>query len=348
MSLEYHLLRRAQEQGIPGTPDRRQPLNSLAALLQTLQIPVPPFAPLGNAGNEAFYTLLAFQKLMMAETRQPNMLFSQYHQPYAGLPGHASMRFAEPPWAQIIPPFARPEHLRESSASSHRRSDYFLPVDTANSPNQLRRASAHSRPRPSSMGETSPKDGLIPRSVTPEAMRQPDSAPPTVRGERRPMSRSQTVYLNESDNGDRRSHDAGDFLKRSERESFFRPSLTIERDAQRSQMPPSAMRSGSGGSSRSISWEAATSRDPVRTTNSASSPLRGGRPMAQVRGTSGPSLNKEAAGSSNRLSSGSERRSSDEGRRSSPAAEEKERKGKMKSDRSVKDLAGAITRFWLG
>ena len=70
--------------------------------------------------------------------------------------------------------------------------------------------------------------------------------------------------------------------------------------------------------------------------------------MAQVRGTSGPSLNKEAAGSSNRLSSGSERRSSDEGRRSSPAAEEKERKGKMKSDRSVKDLAGAITRFWLG
>jgi hypothetical protein len=75
LALEYRLLRRAQEQGIPGTPERQHPLPSLAALLQTLQIPVPHYAPLGNAGNDAFFTLLAFQKLMMAETRLPDLLF---------------------------------------------------------------------------------------------------------------------------------------------------------------------------------------------------------------------------------------------------------------------------------
>ena len=87
LALEHKLLRRAQEAEIPGTPDRQTPLPSLAALLQTLQIPVPPFVPLGNAGNEAYYTLLAFQKLMMAETRLPDLLFQQPDFGYMGQMG---------------------------------------------------------------------------------------------------------------------------------------------------------------------------------------------------------------------------------------------------------------------
>ena len=77
LALEHNLLRQAQQKGYPGTQRRQQPLPTLGALLQVLQIPVPRFASIGNAGNEAFYTLLAFQKLMMAETRIPDFLYAQ-------------------------------------------------------------------------------------------------------------------------------------------------------------------------------------------------------------------------------------------------------------------------------
>ena len=129
LALEYRLLRRAQEQGIPGTPDRHHPLPSLGALLQVLQIPVPPYAPLGNAGNDAFFTVLAFQKLMMAETHLPDVLFQPSLDPPPSIP------------------FVRPTYSRGSSSSprSSRRMSMgdptIIPDSRGNAPTSLRHES---------------------------------------------------------------------------------------------------------------------------------------------------------------------------------------------------------------
>lgn len=130
-ALEFSLLLRAQANRIANTPDRQTPLTSLSALLQTLQIPISSYAPLGNAGNEAFYTVLAFQKLMMADTQLPELLFQQQNYPYQAYPFPAQ-------------PFIAPDPRRQSSSS-------LLRPEMAPPP---RRASDNVRPRPSSLANS--------------------------------------------------------------------------------------------------------------------------------------------------------------------------------------------------
>lgn len=125
-ALEYSLLLRAQANRIANTPDRHTSLTSLSALLQTLQIPISPYCPLGNAGNEAFYTVLAFQKLMMADTQLPEILFQQQGYPF---PQHAMPQ---------QPPFAIPDPRRQSSSSMLRPESFVAPPP--------RRASDNVRP----------------------------------------------------------------------------------------------------------------------------------------------------------------------------------------------------------
>ncbi|KAK8864538.1 hypothetical protein IAR55_001788 [Kwoniella newhampshirensis] len=161
LALEFNLLRRAQAKGLPGTPDRRLPLASLSSLLQTLQIPVPPFAPLNNAGNEAYYTLLAFQKLMMGETRLPGLLFAQ---PDAY--GYSHMYQLPPP-----PPIG---HTRRDSGGSGHFSEHRL----SSAPSGI-------RPRPASMGDQ--LDLRTPRVA------------PNLKPERKSIARSQTVFWDDAE-----------------------------------------------------------------------------------------------------------------------------------------------------
>ncbi|WWD17139.1 hypothetical protein CI109_101576 [Kwoniella shandongensis] len=161
----------AQAESLPGTPDRHQPLGSLMALLQTLQIPVPPFAPLNNAGNEAYYTLLAFQKLMMGETRLPELLFAQPDgYGYGRFPG----MYPSYPALPLPPPIG---HSRRDSSGSGRYSDRRSSLPP--SPSQP-------RPRPVSMG-----DSL-------RSLHDSGSVPSTVK-ERKAMTRSQTVFWDDAD-----------------------------------------------------------------------------------------------------------------------------------------------------
>lgn len=242
LALEYNLLRRAQEQGVPGTPDRHGPLTSLSALLQTLQIPSPPFAPVGNAGNEAYYILLAFQKLMMAQTRLPDVLFkapesfmSPTMSPYTGapagmynsFPSSGSMQF--PTYPSMMPPpqapFARPPHTRrESSSSSRRQSELFQPPVRTKSPASMNSPSRHqkslhnpnddARPRPASFGDMGPSgqfrngghaNGSGDRSSPASQVDLPasGSAPNSVRVPGRgPMPRSSTIFWDDAEYAD--------------------------------------------------------------------------------------------------------------------------------------------------
>lgn len=352
LALEHHLLRRAQEQGAQGAPDRSQPLNSLGALLQTLQIPVPPFAPLGNAGNEAFYTVLAFQRLMMAETRLPDFLFSQanpaYANPYSGFTGHG-MNYPSESSLPVLPPFARSEHSRKESGSSHRQSEYILAAQRTSSPQQIRRASEQVRPRPVSMDTETGRtqaDSAFRRPVTPEPTQQPGSAPPTVRSERRNITRSKTVYWDDAAYA-KEGANAHDQPDESSRHPTLRASATGG-DAPRGRPNPYALRTASGGtSSRSISWEAERPREALRTSSAASSPLRVSRSRGQLRGISSSSLSQEAVGrdaTSGRLSGTQD---GGDGKGETPA-DGRESKGKAKGEKSVRDVAGAIARFWVG
>lgn len=351
LSLEYHLLRRAQENGVPGTPDRQQSLTSLGALLQILHIPSPPFAPVSNAGNEAFYTLLAFQKLMMAESRLPDLLFSQpsvtgYPGSFPGFPGYPSMSHLQHPTMPPVLPFARPEHSRAGSGSSFRHSDYFLPVQVE-LPQQLRRASEYTRPRPVSMDDNAspnPDDPLLRRPATPEALRQPGSAPPTARSERRSLPRSQTAYWEHEATAETGLNE----YFTSARTHQGKPRESVDSgDTKRGRMPPSALRTASGGtSSRNISWEAEKTRDSLRASSTVSTPLKDSRSRPQLRDMSSSSLNKEILGSSTKESSVSDGKSSREGKGKGSA--EKEGKGKAKSEKTVKDIAGAFAKFWVG
>ncbi|ORX35755.1 hypothetical protein BD324DRAFT_75812 [Kockovaella imperatae] len=112
LALEYRFLRRARDQGVTGIPDRHGPLPHLTALLEVLQIPTTPNVPLGNAGNEAFYILLAFQKLMLADTSIPNVLYqvNTYQEvPHIRPFAHTQRRFSSPSQIEGPPPsIARP------------------------------------------------------------------------------------------------------------------------------------------------------------------------------------------------------------------------------------------------
>ncbi|TXT08977.1 hypothetical protein VHUM_02451 [Vanrija humicola] len=179
LQLELALLQQAQRQGVPGVGDRRQPLASLRQLLHHLQIPVAPHAPLGNAGNEAFYTVLAFQKLLMRDTRLPDQLFTQptFAQqdyfahppipPYAGGTPYGSPYGAPLP----LPPPIRADGRKGSSSSLHRISQasadyeppsFQAPITKQHTGDSHRRPASMTARRNSSSRQPSQLD--IPRS----------------------------------------------------------------------------------------------------------------------------------------------------------------------------------------
>ncbi|WWC62154.1 uncharacterized protein I303_104746 [Kwoniella dejecticola CBS 10117] len=423
LALELNLLRRAQKQGITGLPDRNVPLNSLGALLQTLQIPIIPFAPLGNAGNDAYYTLLAFQKLMMRDTRLPERLFQQPepymngmpYPSYSPFPTSGSMNFSQySPLPMPVMPAAGKS--RRDSSSSPRRSD-FAPPSFPSSPSSTyaRRASDTSRPRPASMGDSLTAAGIT-RPRTPENQRsQAGSAPNTGRAQRKSMARSQTVFWDESAYAQSPPADQlADSRERNGSKVSIRPNMTgtssgsegpglrgRSMNGSSAQLPPSALRSGMtpSGSSRSISWEGGTGASGANTgTGSRASSVHGlpftssssKQNMSSLRASGSSTMNlarqqqhqqqperggSEGTSSSTKLStdssgenklratqshnnvngiSGSTKgsRSPEDEFRGDAKKKEKEKekgvKSKVKSEKSVKDLAGALARFWVG
>lgn len=315
LALEYRLLRRAQEQGIPGTPDRQHPLPSLATLLQVLQIPVPHFAPLGNAGNDAFYTVLAFQKLMMAETRLPDVLFTGPTNPAPNgmygmnamgsmsIPGGMAYSFAPP-----APAFARPSNQRRSSSQGY-----------SSSPRASRRMSA---------GEAALS---LPRPITPDHDRTPGSAPSTVR--QPPNPRAQTVFWDDS----QYSPDSSEDRRKSRLSSF---------DGH--ERRPGGTKMQSSMSSRSVSWVADSGAEH---TDRSSKVTRSGESSPRHQPVASTSNLSKAGSSSTKLSLESGSGSSAEPVKQSSAQQpssKQEAKPKLKSEKSVKNLAGSLARFWVG
>ncbi|WVQ99537.1 hypothetical protein IAU59_006673 [Kwoniella sp. CBS 9459] len=407
LSLEFNLLRRAQSQGLPGTPDRQQPLHSLGALLNTLQIPVAPFAPLGNAGNDAYYTLLAFQKLMMTETRLPEVLFRQpdpymngVHYPgYSPFPHSGSMQqLSNYPMLPPPPPIPTSGRNRRDSSGS-RLVDFpnSYPSSPANS--HSRRVSELPRPRPASMGDS--LASMLPRHpATPDQYGQTGSAPSTVRAERKSMVRSQTVFWDDQTYA--HMSPANQARDRDNMPPPLRPNMTGGSSASEGlrgrstgALPPSALRSGmhTSGSSRSISWEGNGTG-----TNGASGLVQPGRssraPSANAVPTGGmihrdrPSMRPSASSSSNLVQHNAESTGTGSSTKLSTSSsgdtkthkavvepqterngkKDKEKskkddhgnikgygtdtngggKSKLKSEKSVKDIAGALARFWVG
>lgn len=313
LALEYRLLRRAQEQGIPGTPDRQHPLPSLAALLQVLQIPVPHYAPLGNAGNDAFYTVLAFQKLMMAETRLPDVLFTgptnAMHAPNGmyGMNPMASMSIPSNmagmaySFAPPAPAFARPSSQRRSSSQGF-----------------------PSSPRASRRMSTGEAALAPPRSITPDHTRTPGSAPSTVR---QPNPRAQTVFWDDS----QYSPDSSEDRRKSRMSSF---------DGH--ERRPAGNKMLSSLSSRSVSWVADSPTDQ---------PDRSSKVMGS--GDSSPGHQPPASNSSLSKAGSSSTKLSLESGSGSSAEQTKppklqQPKAKLKTEKSVKNLAGSLARFWVG
>ncbi|WWD03346.1 hypothetical protein V865_001398 [Kwoniella europaea PYCC6329] len=346
-ALELNLLKRAQSQGLPGIPDRHHPLTSLGALLQTLQIPIAPFAPLGNAGNEAYYTLLAFQKLMMGETRLPEMLFRQPepymngipYPSYSSFPSSGSMQFA-PPYSPLpMPVMPAAGRSRLDSSTSGRRSE-FAPPSFPSSPtgSYSRRASDQPRPRPASMGDALAGTGMASAPGTPgrpsprEFESGSGSAPNTVRAERKSMARSQTVFWDESSYAqspppDNRRRDSHTSFKEPIRPNMTGNSSGSEGPRGRStnqnnsngQLPPSALRSGitPSGSSRSISWEGTTSGSNTNGNGSRASSVHG-LPISNSNGNSRQSgLRVSGSSSTNLAKSGGGAKGGSEGTGSS-------------------------------
>lgn len=404
------MLRRAQKQGVPGTPDRQQPLTSLGSLLQTLQIPVPAFAPLGNAGNDAYYTVLAFQKLMMAETRLPSLLFQQRDpQPFYAGPSQSSMSFAQYGALPLPPPISfpgQPSHSRNSSSGSvKRQSELFLPqqpVTSQGSLRQARRASEYSlaRPRPISLGDSlgpgqgqGQGQGQSIRPSTPDQVPQPNSVPNTVRQERRaPMPRSQTIFWDDSEYAG--SAPGSPEGERERRHSTVRPALKANltggpaADGARGRserLPPSAMRpvgTGSPGASRdrgtlkstaakqpaprgeSVSVTPNRSHDNI--SSLASSPARSRAPPLREGNSSsnlvplsrdGPADSSSSAMNSSSSDGKSPAAGNGNGNERTPSQsaegsdkDEGRKKGKKRNNKAggVKDLAGALARFWVG
>lgn len=373
LGLEYSLLRRAQEEGIPGTPDRHQPLTSLAALLQTLQIPVPHFAPLGNAGNEAYYTLLAFQKLVMAETRLPDLLFRQAD-PYGFLP--PQLPFASQYHSSGGP--VRPSSLTGSRPGSYSSNEAFgssrpgsyhslahaaFPVQRSEKPASARRASDYDRHRPTSVSD--------PRLMGPNDHAENGTARPRVRQQ---VSRSQTVFWDDAEFADEAQQQRGcrarDSILKPQNtgqsrssESRSRPpaehagnrrgSNDGESPRERSRPPPSAMRHSSNGLPRPQSHvrlptDATRSRVTVDQSSYDSAPRR----PAAAGGNA--SSHKIDSGSSTKLSSGSETKPSSSDRMAirtpdeNPSKQGKNDKKTLKNEKSVRTLAKSISKFWVG
>lgn len=148
MAFERNLLREAQARAEPSAPTRTHALTSLRALLGVLEIPIPGHAPIHNAGNDAFYTLLAFQRLVDGGVEIPAMLYAQptFHPPYA-------------------PHF--PQQL--SPSASHQR----LSIHTPPSRSPPTSANPSPRQRPMSLGHATGRSAtdVVPRRSKPQMQR---------------------------------------------------------------------------------------------------------------------------------------------------------------------------------
>jgi len=189
-------------------------------------------------------------------------------------------------------------------------------------PSDSRGQSSFLRPdAPPSMRRSSDNPRPRPNSLANSHARQTTTGVPT-------MSRSQTVFWDDSEFA------AGDA-----------PQAGTWDDPVRGRLPPPAFKGIP--SSRSISWddssnEQVASMPPLRQGSSnASSPAR-------------PSQRNSASASSLRLA---EPRSQDQSLENTGSSNEaraqgkksgKEPKAKLKSEKSVKDIAGALARFWVG
>jgi hypothetical protein len=297
------MYRRSQSRGISNTSERHGPLPSLYALLQMLQIPVSPFAPLGNAGNEAFYTLMAFQVMMMGNIRFPDILYRQQGNQYQSYPMPPMMPYVHP----------QPDSRRQSSSSLLRPESYAPPNPA------VRRASDNARPRPSSLANT-------------QGRRTVNGVPG--------MTRSQTVFWDDSDFAAENGNQGGNISARTSEQAGITSNRNSD-DSVRGRLPPPSFKPYP--SSRSISWEDSSNEQappPIRDqpSNSSSSPRR----QAQTHSASASSL---------RLSNTPPQENSKElaeDARGKDKKKGKEAKGKLKSEKSVKDLAGALARFWVG
>ncbi|ODO06439.1 hypothetical protein L198_01671 [Cryptococcus wingfieldii CBS 7118] len=228
LALEFNLLRRAQAQGIPGAPDRHQPLSSLVSLLQTLQIPVTPYAPLGNAGNDAYYTLLAFQKLVMGETRLPDMLFKQPG-PYSAMPfpaGAGNRMSMAMPFAPVmnmpLPVMPAAGHVRRESNSSRASlrtpaSEYgSYPPSPAEEQKRRRMTSDVAKRRPSSTGDALGAYSFNNRSQSQQRSLGGSSQNLAALGSgrnRQSMVRSQTVFWDDAQYAPPSADNQGSSLK---------------------------------------------------------------------------------------------------------------------------------------
>lgn len=355
LQLEFSLLQQAQRQGVPGVGDRSHPFQSLRQLLHHLQIPVAPHAPLGNAGNEAFYTVLAFQKLLMRDTRLPDQLFQQAAFTPAGYPQadyfmHAGMgaqmahQFTGTPYSPYaglpMPPPIRPDGRRGSSASLNRMSLPALDFDPPSFPPPLSRQgtgeSGHGgNKRPSTIALSSPV----------EVGGREDTA--RTNGKHPSMPRSQTVYWDDAEfsagsDGRGRTrgpgHSGGPSPNPGRGGSANPPPSSLRH----SQVIPNA--TGMSNNSRSVSFHEERRPATVHSAGSSSGSFANSRSNSGTAiGPSGLSHLQTNSGPS----SGSGSASSGPSDASLSKQRDETKVRKSKSSHSVKHLSSAFQKFWV-
>lgn len=357
LQLEFALLTQAQRQNVPGVGDRRQPFVNLRQLLHHLQIPVAPHAPLGNAGNEAFYTVLAFQKLLMRDTRLPDQLFvqPQFVQPEYYVPPPA---FPAAPYSVYgnlpMPPPIRPDGQRKPSSPqlNNRMSMMSLPQPEYETP---------SFPAPLSREATGESaSGRRPATI---ALNQDDFGPNG--GSRQPgrpttLPRSQSVYWDDSE------YSTGRNRSQAGQNGANQPASPDIRAHRSSGAPPSSslrhsqILNGSSGAvsglanSRSVSFYDDRRPPTVRSQGSSSGQSKESASIIGSRTNSGTALGPShlshvATGSGSGGTSGSGSGSASSGlvSEASSAKVEENKVKKKKSDKSVKHLTGALAKFWV-
>jgi hypothetical protein len=321
---------RAQAVGVDGLQHRTKPLPSLAALLEVLEIPVPSNVPLSNAGNEAYFTLLAFHKLVQADVSLPESLFSLFDLPpffqNAQSTSHVPRSSSFGPSATLQmpnPPFVADDHRRptlsgfEKSSSSRRASDYEL----------------HSHDRSSTVQSKS--------TGTPETQQRSGQTSRSGPFSHQPlMPRSQSVYW---------EHGAASrSIKGSALDQQFdtdRPD-TQGGEATRSYSSFNKSSSSPAETSRNVSFGAqpnAPTSKPSRSSLDTHSGVSSGL-SAQQRTRPSLSGNK---GSSSKLS---HLVASDSSVNHNATVKAKEHavEGKLKPSSSIRNLAGKVANFWVG
>lgn len=366
LQLEFALLQQAQRQGVPGVGDRRQPLGSLRQLLHHLQIPVAPHAPLGNAGNEAFYTVLAFQKLLMRDTRLPDQLFQQpaFAQPTDYFVPPAMPAFAPAPYSPFnspgaglpMPPPIRDGSRRGSSSSLNRFSLPPIDLEPPSFPAPMSRQNTGDRaPRPTTIADEMSSPGGSRQPGRGSANGNGSAASPTTG-----IPRSQTVYWDEA------KYSEGGKRPPSAAARANGTSLSGSRGPN----PPSSLRHsalfpGNMAGSRSVSFHGAHGNGPNGAHSGGASTIRSQESAngsgSFSRTNSGSMLQQHTRGSSVSGNSGSGSASASSGSGATSEAsltkpqnqEEPDRTSneravrKMKSEKSVKHLAGALAKFWV-